>query len=800
MISGMIDKIFVQKDNDWGIYNIEDEYARTIKVVGVIPGASIGMNVCVEGKNELTRYGEQFTITSVLSTRKDDFAGVRRYLTDGYVKGCRGKTANSIISMFGDKTKDILLSGEKAIDKLSLIRGISKKKASDMVSSIAETKKYLELLDVAQGALTNFQMEKIIDRYGKKAASMIKKNPYRLITDIKGFGFQKADAIAEGVGIKKNSMQRIEAGMKFVIDSASDKDGDCYLKKDDLQERLSETLVPIPQIPESTITKQMANNALPSWFNDGREKFIKAHKPSAETLEILDDTAEQRKTIDEGFEDALKLSIDEGYLYDDNGKIFTCDMYKREESIAEMIARMLKRTPVRKVTDKQIDESIRRVEEEKTLEAKAKGDNIPFKITDEQENAIRNSLRKRISVITGGPGRGKTTIIQVIVDAFLHSGKNTPSSILMLAPTGRAAQRIHEQTGFNASTIHKEIYEYRNNRPILKPEEKRPYGKLIIVDESSMIDIYLMASLIRYSIQCQIIFVGDVDQIASVGPGKVLKDLIASRVIPTSLLIKGHRNAGSIAENAALINKGREISSYTYDKHFVYIPTDLGHIQQLIVNDYVTKVNEYGIKDVLLCVAMREKGPVSVKTLNSIMQDIFTRGHKEVRIGGNVFREGDRVMQMKNNYQFTMIRNGNPEPGVFNGEKGTISKITMQDGEPALVVVFDDGSVGGYLSKSAADLSLAYATTVHKCQGSEAPCVMMAYTFGDFMLLKRSLFYTGETRAKKEFRFYGEEQWKYGRQLSAFDVAVKKVDDKERNTMLSERIREAMDISGRLSA
>lgn len=804
MIKGTITKIFVQKDDDWGVYNIDDIYAKTHKIVGVIPGASVGMTVTVEGKEENTRYGKQFTVSSVLATESDEFAALRRYLSDGYlkVKGLGTVAVNDILSTFGKDTERIIFPDEAhhdaSVKALCTVKRIKGARAEDILKGAAGTKKYLALLKAANGALTKNQADRIMDKYGRRAPSIIKKNPYRLITDIKGFGFQKADAIAEGAGVKKNSIQRIEAGITYTIDSAASDGGDCYLFREDIRSRISTMLTPTPRIPDSWVTKVMADNALADWGGAGREKFIKAHNPSAETLQILDDTYMQRVAIDNGFDEAMRLAIDEGYLIDDGGRIFTADMYKREYDIGEMIASMLHKPPVRHVTDKQINQSIKNIEAEKTREARQRGDDTPFKITDEQKEAIERSLSKRISVITGGPGRGKTTIIEAIVGAFLNSGKYDKDCILMLAPTGRAAQRIHEQTGFDASTIHRTIYKYENGRPQLIKDI--PEGRLIIVDESSMIDIYLMSSLIKYAAKSQIIFVGDVDQIASVGPGKVLKDLIASKEIPTSVLVKGHRNSGSIAENAAMINKGREIASYTYDSHFVYIPTDAGHIQQTVVNDYIRKVNEYGIKDVLLCTAMRERGPVAVNVLNGILQDIFTKGHKQAKIGSKIFRVGDRVMQTKNNYQFIMQRSTGIEEGVFNGEKGTISQIVEKDGEPALVVVFDDGSVGGYLSSSAADLTLAYATTVHKCQGSEAPCVMMAYTYGDFMLLKRSLFYTGETRAKKEFRFYGEEQWKYGKQLSAFDIAVKKVDDKERNTMLAERIRAAVNRKTALSA
>ena len=252
---------------------------------------------------------------------------------------------------------------------------------------------------------------------------------------------------------------------------------------------------------------------------------------------------------------------------------------------------------------------------------------------------------------------------------------------------------------------------------------------------------------------------------------------------------------GDIARNSEMINAGLKLDRYFYDEHFVYHPCNAENIADTLAADYVKKVNQYGIKNVLLCTAMRERGCVSVNKLNNMLQEVFTKGKPEAKFGEKIYRVGDRVMQTRNNYDFLIMRNGQMQYGIFNGERGTISKVIEDPEEESfkIVVVYDDGSIGGYTKNTIADLTLAYATTLHKCQGSEADCMMMAYTHGDYLLLNRSLFYTGETRAKKEFNFYGEEKYKYGKMLSAFDIAVGRVDDSKRNTMLAERIKEEMD-------
>ena len=404
-----------------------------------------------------------------------------------------------------------------------------------------------------------------------------------------------------------------------------------------------------------------------------------------------------------------------------------------------------------------------------------------FEITEEQINAIFMALKNRVTIISGGPGRGKTTIIQIIAEAFLRSSvPYSKSNVIMLAPTGRAAQRITEATGFKAMTVHRAVL-----------GDKIPSEKLVIVDETSMVDIFLMQKILKYAKKCNLIFVGDVYQIASVGAGKVLKDMIESKKIPYVILQKGHRNSGTIAQNAEMIRQGILRKNYIEDNHYVYTPSDSMHIKDIIVNDYLKKVQIYGIKDVLLCVAMRERGPISVKVLNTAIQSILTKGNKELNLSNCIYRVGDRVMHTKNNYNLTRtLDDGTSVKGVFNGERGTIIAVNNSISKESkfITVLYDDDSEVTYTSDVFDQLSLAYATTIHKCQGSEAACVLLGYTFGDYLLLNRSLFYTGVTRAKKEFRLYSEEKFQYGSVMSAVDMAIKNNKDIKRNTSLKDFI------------
>lgn len=784
MFNGIITKILTQKEDDWGRYRIENSEAKSILAVGIIPNPSVGMYVSVEGSEVVNEYGRQFKISSVLDAEADRYAGIRCFLSDGYVHGIKAKRAENIIKQFGDDTIDVLMSDDAKI-KLSLVKGIPKNSIEGIIESAHENKKYLPIILFLRGSGTKKQVESIYEAYGDKAVKILKKNPYRLITDIDGFGFAKTDALAISAGIKKDSDYRILAGIKYLLETAASRDGDCYLMKDDMRDDLAELLVKMPSFSEKIISEKIAENAAKDWINN-KESFIRTYNPCTETIEAIGETVETRNIIRQKYPDIIKLGINEEILVEDHGCIYTKKMYEKEQEVASILVEMCNEEPVRRIKEEHIQAAIKQTEERKGEELKKEGIDGGFKATDEQIEAVRIGLGSRVAILSGGPGRGKTAIAEIIAKAFLAAGSSDKSNIVMLAPTGRAAQRITESTGYEAMTAHRAIFKAKFN-----PDEE-PEDKLVICDETSMVDISLMDAILKYARKSNIIFVGDVNQIASVGPGKVLKDMIDSGVIPAKLLVEGHRNSGTIAKNSELINGGLSHDRYMYDEHFIYTPCNKDNILNTIIVDYINKCRQYGIKNVMLCTAMRERGPVSVKALNENLQRILTNGRKEARFGSRLFRIGDRVMNRKNDYEQQLFTAGRKDSklGIFNGERGTVVSILddVENDSKKIVVYLDDDWFVQYTKDNIDNLVLAYATTIHKCQGSEADCMMMAYTFSDYLLLNRSLFYTGETRAKKEFRFYGEEQFKYGRWLSAFDVAANKVNDKKRNTMLAERL------------
>ncbi len=785
MIYGEIQEIKVQKENDWGIYRVKTDQ-NAISVVGIIPEASIGMMVTLEGKEETGKYGKQFVISSVLNTEAGVNAGALKFFTDGYVKSIGPAIGKAIVDTFGSNCLDLFDTEEGRARLLSISR-VTENTLEKCLPSYEENKKYKPIVLFLNGMGTKNQVESIYLKYGEKAVDVLKKNPYRLQMDVDGFGFTKTDKLAMASGIRPDSIYRIMAAVKYVLDTASMAGGHCFLYKEDIRTDIDTLLIPAPKVAH-VMKPGIVENILSSW-TEKKAHYVSKYVMSEEEIKAVEDTIFHRKQISDTFDEAMRRAIADGDLIDDGGKIYTPKMFDTECAVAESIAKMLKQPPVRTVTEDTIQAAIKNVEERKTSELKATGKDFSFEATEEQKEAVYTALKNRISIISGGPGRGKTAIGEIVAEAFLRSGRYySKDDILMLAPTGRAAQRMTESTGYAAMTAHRAVQALRTG--------DTPKGKLILCDEASMVDIHLAKQVLKFAEGSNLVFVGDVNQIASVGPGKVLKDMIDSGMVPCKLLIKGHRNAGSIAENSEKILAGKHIKSYDYDEHFIYTPVSTENILDTMVRDYLEKIKQYGVKEVMLCTAMRERGAVSVTKLNDTLQAIVTKGNSEAVYGKRRFRVGDRVMQTKNDYQFELKKDGKIRAGVFNGEKGTVVKILDDPEESSfkrMVILFDDGSLGGYTKHSVDNLVLAYATTLHKCQGSEAACMMMAYTYGDYMLLNRSLFYTGETRAKKEFRFYGEEKLQNGRVSSAFDLAVRKIDDAKRNTRLKERIKDAYD-------
>lgn len=775
ILTGTVTDIAVYKDDDWAVFTLEDKAGREYKCTGAIPGMSVNTRLVIEAEESRGRYGCQMKVTGILSEENDGLAGMRALLT--MMRGIGPTTAVNITDAFGDKSLDIIKEGNLVM--LAGVKGMGKKRADTAIRSYRAKKESISAVErltlFLNGSATENQIRLITEYFKDDAVREIKKNPYRL-TEVKGFGFKKADFIAlhADTGIRQDSIKRITAGISHVIAEAADKEGHCYLTRDDLRERTSLTLVPAPRL--KGIKASDIEKALKDW-DKSREGFIEEHDPQAETLDALDITAENRKSIDCCLTKALDAGLREGSLIDVSGRIYTREMYGIERYVASVLLEMAGNKPVKTINECRIGMAVDMVTRRKN-ESLAEGMK-EFAITREQMDAVRLGLSHRVSVISGGPGRGKTAITEIISEAF------GPDDVIMVAPTGRAAQRMKESTGHMARTIHAAALAAEAKK------EPHPVGKLVICDESSMVDIELMGRLLKYARDCNLILIGDADQLPSVGPGKALRDIIASGIIPCALLHEGHRNMGSIARNAELINKGFPPGKYKYDEHFDYMKTERDDIPDAAVRAYNDAVRKYGFREVLLCTPMRR----NVDLLNKELQELYTKGHDTLRDDyGHEYRTGDRVMHTKNNYEFNRItvrKDGGYDysKGVMNGERGTVTRvIDLPDGTKGLEVMYDDGTYGRYLKETAsAQLTLAYATTVHKCQGSEAKCVIMPLFWSDYVLMNRALLYTAETRAKDRFLAIGEEKLdKDGRKTEILAVAAKTADDRKRNTSLKE--------------
>ena len=784
LITGTVKKILTQKENDWGRFEL-DCSGNTVLAVGIVSGAGVGTTVTLDGNDVTNQYGRQFVIKNVVKVEADKFAGVKSFLGDGYIKGIGPGKAENIVAMFGSESAD-LFDTEEGREMLTHVKGITRLTIENAMESYEANKKFKPLIVFLNGMGTKGQVMAIFEKYGERAIKVLKDNPYRLQMDLDGFGFVRADTIAMAAGIKPNSPYRIMAAVKFELEEAASKEGHCFLTVDQLQNRVITMLVPVPKCQE--VSETICRNALAKW-PDAKEKFIKNHEPSAATVDAMSIAWETRCLIEDTFAEALQQAFDNGDLVNDEGRIYTAKMYSIENDISELIAKMLSQPPLRRISDSDVERAISVIQARKNEELKRQGKDFSFEITDEQKAAIMMGAKSRLGIITGGPGRGKTTICEAISEAFLSAGATYDKrDILMLASTGRAAQRIKESTGYSAMTAHRAILESQKGQ--LKLE-----GKLVICDEWSMADVYLMISLLKCVGRCNVIFIGDVDQIASVGPGKVLRDMIASEAVPCVMLKKGHRNSGTIAQNAERIRNGNKLKYFTFDdsfKYFGFHEDDKDGLLNSLLNDYIANVKKYGIADVMLCVAMKERGVTCVSKLNNMIQNIMTNGKPEAVYGDKKFRVGDRVMFTKNNYDFVRITPDMKQTlGLFNGERGIVCKILPdpENDSQKMIIKWDDGTIGGLTKNTVVDLALAYATTMHKCQGSEAACVMIANTYADYILLLRSLFYTAVTRSKGVCCIYGEEKFQYGRWMSAFDVAIGKTEDVVRQTMLAERIR-----------
>lgn len=794
-IEGTIEKIPAANDNHYlRVTVIPKDGSAKVTAVGVMPNAVEGAKVILYGtwQEYVFKTGQkqqQFKVSKFEIAEIDRTAVALTKFFSDYLKGAGTKLAITMVDTLGTSPDSYMLDASKLIR----VKGISEKRAQTFIEDYKTARQYLPVYELTGGEVTKLQAEKIFLKYGSKTEKILRRNPYILIYEIKGFGFSIADKIALGSGLKTDSPERIEAGIVCSLRTASQNDGHAFMFEQDLIEQTQAFLMPVKnmkyifytdvlqtEVPSDTSEwygsslaelltnhSRIVENMLKKWEQDDRSAMLMYEKKyllSSDDMETLAAFSNARNDLKRKIRDVLnkksvyldghplvkklsserdvmdvlfeKENIDKYIVADVNEhglhRYYERKNYLSEEYIAETIATMLNKPVSIPIEEDFIRQKISEFEVFSNTT-----------LGHEQKLAVETSLLNRVSIITGGPGRGKTMIEKVIISIWKASG----GAVLLLAPTGRAAQRMAESTGVSASTIHR-VLNWKN-APALSNHTREGNKTLVIVDEASMLDMNLATRLLHTFTENHILFIGDADQLPCVGVGTVFEDLIKSGKVPFTVLEECYRNAGSISQNSDLINRGARLKDLQTDHMFkTWFCKEPEEIADNILTLYKRALQNYTAKDISVIVPLRQNRKTSANELNKRIQEECNPkapGKNEVRVGYNLFREGDRCIQTKNNYQLMGMKNGKPVEGVFNGECGTIASIRNGSAE----VLFDDGKRVFYNTLDMNQLSLAYATTVHKSQGAEYPVVIVGISQGDYLLLCRKILYTAVSRGKK---------------------------------------------------
>lgn len=745
IVKGYIDHfIYKNEENGYGVVNlIVDE--EEVTCTGTFKDADVGDTLEIEGTYvNHPVYGQQLKVSSYKITVPDDAVSMQRYLGSGAIRGIGEALAARIVKEFGSDTFRII---EDEPERLAEIKGISEKKAIDIAMQMAEKREMRDAMIFLQKyGISNNMAVKIFNNYGTRVYGIIQENPYQLADDISGIGFKTADEIAAKVGICVDSEYRIRSGILFTLLQSS-LDGNTYLPMEELVSKTEELLVQTPDqmIDSDSIRTQIQN-----------------------------------------------LMMDKKLIAKNNDNIFSANFYYEEQGSAVMLSDLNIAENVSPADEERYRQRILDIEKRKNLQ-----------LDDLQREAVLKSISNGIVIITGGPGTGKTTTINTIIEYYASEGLD----ILLAAPTGRAAKRMTEATGYEARTIHRllevsgQVGDDDTKSGAVRFERNRDNpleADAIIIDEMSMVDIHLFYALLKALVPgVHLILVGDSSQLPSVGPGQVLADLISSGRFPTIYLQKIFRQAeeSDIVMNAHRIHNGQKPVLDNKSKDFFFLERNdanviYKHMIQLIRDKLPGYVGAQPY-DIQVLTPMK-KGPLGAIQLNLILQEYLNppdKSKKEHVYGELTLREGDKVMQIKNNYQaqWEVVGKHNIPVdsglGVFNGDMGIVREINEYSQD--VVVEFDEHRRVRYPFSELDELELSYAITIHKSQGSEYPAVIMPLLGGPRMLLNRNLLYTAVTRAKNTVCILGSSQTVLN--MTANEQQLK------RYTGLKDRIREVFD-------
>lgn len=731
-VTGYVEHIvFRNEENGYTVFHLKNEDGE-VTCVGNLNFITEGEMLELEGEYvNHSVYGNQLKVSAYRVKEPEDLVSIERYLGSGAIKGIGQTMASRIVKKFREDTFRII---EEEPERLAEIKGISERKAMEIASQMEEKKDMRKsMIYLQKYGISTKLAAKIYQRYGMKVHQILEENPYRLADDIEGVGFRTADEIAARIGIHTDSDYRIRSGLFYILQQAV-AEGHIYLPEELLLRRAKVLLgIEIEDI----------------------EKYIM-------------DLCMERKTV----------------MKEKDGKVivYPAHYYYMELNTAKMLNDL---DIDCQMPEDMMEKRLRAVEEKEKIE-----------LDPLQHKAVIESIKHGLLILTGGPGTGKTTTINTMIQFFESEGL----SILLAAPTGRAAKRMTEATGYEAQTIHRLLEvngnpEEESTGGFLRNRENPLEADVIIIDEMSMVDLNLMHALLSAVVQgTRLILVGDVDQLPSVGPGSVLKDIISSERFHVVTLTKIFRQAGEsdIIMNAHKINAGEPVELNKKSRDFFFVKCDeadtiIGGIIALIQRKLPQYVQAH--PNEIQVMTPTRKGLLGVERMNVILQKYLNPADEkktEREINGRLFREGDKVMQIKNNYQLEWeicTRFGltvDKGMGVFNGDMGVISEINEY--KETVEVEYDEGRKVKYGFDMVDELELAYAITVHKSQGSEYPAVILPLLPGPKLLYNRNLLYTAVTRAKKCLTIIGSD--------TTFQEMIRNKSEQERYTSLAERIGE----------
>ena len=706
-ITGTVENIvFRNADNGYSVVNLSCDKKR-VTAVGNFPELYEGQTVELTGDYVVNKkFGEQFKADDISIVEPTSLSAIEKYLSSGLIYGIGPVTAKKIVDEFGTDTLAVL---EFNPIKLSKIRGISKQKAIEISNNYNDMKEMQNVIMFLQSHYISTNLAiKIYNVYKKKTIEIVKNNPYQLIEDIDGVGFATADKIALKLGIDMFGENRVKAGLIYTLKTYSEREGHTYLKRDDLVNNCIEIL------NFSENEKNIVHNCIDYLQIEGMVKNFNHH---GEDITVLTKFYYQEKYIARKLYKLSYNQFEERMNFIDN-----INHYQRLHHIV---------------------------------------------LNGEQTDAVLASLTKGVSIITGGPGTGKTTIVRCILEMFRQQNYK----VLLCAPTGRAAKRLSESSGMEAKTIHRALeMNGGDGEGIFHRNEENPIeADVIIIDEMSMVDVALFYHLLKaVRSTTRVIMVGDKDQLPSVGAGNVLRDLIESKKLHTTELINIYRqgNDSLIITNAHLINSGKMPIIDNTSKDFFYEQgKDLISNSETIVDLVSTRLPRYfGYKpEDIQVLAPMKAGPCGIDNLNRRLQMTINTHYSGIELESEFskFHVGDKVMQMVNNYDQSYVKyeeNGMTQEGsgVFNGDIGYITRIEPDTHE--VTIRFDDGKICKYARTDLYQISLAYAITIHKSQGSEFDCVVIPLVPGAPIIITRNLLYTAITRAKKTVVLVGSKQ------------------------------------------